>query len=61
MPNKDPVTAVDTSAIDSSAAITLSIPLQRLQELDSGTGLVRIVSALYRNVSVIFSSCFPEK
>ena len=61
MHNEDQVTAVDTSAIDSSAAITLTIPLQRLQQLDSVTGLVRIAFALYRNVSVLFSSCFPEK
>ena len=56
-------TAIDTSKYSGfeDSPVSLSLPLELLQEFDDGDGLIGIVSASYRNVDMIFSSGIDPK
>ena len=52
------ITAINTSNINGSVgpAISMTIPLELLRIFNDGDGEIRIVSAVYRNISIIFSN-----
>ncbi len=59
--NSSTVTAINSSDFPSlnGPLITLAIPVELLNEFDDDDSVVRIISVIYRNVSIVFS--YPLK
>ena len=57
------ITAVNTTNLKdyNGPQVSLTIPFQLLEEFSEGDGFIRIVSAVYRNVSAFFSDEIGEK
>ena len=52
------ITAINTSSLNGTVVphISMTIPLELLRVFNDGVGEIRIVSAVYRNISSIFSN-----
>ncbi len=57
------VTAINSSDFLSLTGplITLTIPLELLKAFDDGDGIVRVISAIYRNVTNVYSYQIKER
>ena len=57
------ITAINTSTINGfgGPAISMTIPLELLRAFSDGNGVIRIVSAVYRNIAAIFSDDIKMK
>lgn len=63
-PNLPPqLTSINTSSlnVNTGPTIAVTIPLELLRAFDGGNGEIRIISVLYRNVSLIFSADIGNK
>ena len=61
--NMTSITAIDTYDFIGleNPRISLTIPIELLKAFDDGDGLIRIISAVYRNVSWVFFNGISEK